>query len=192
MGSARTLAQEAQRRRMGRRQLAQRVRRSRRQRDPATHLSRRAFAPRPQRAPFIGMGISLLGPTLMHWGTEAQKQNHLPKILKGEEVWCQGYSEPDAGSDLARCRPARSRTATTSSSTGRKCGPRWRSMRTRSSCWCAPTPRRRSIRGSAICWSICIAPESRCVRWCRSPAARASTKYFSKMCACRVKISSAR
>ncbi len=51
--------------------------------------------------PFIGMGISLLGPTLMHWGTEAQKQNHLPKIQKGEEVWCQGYSEPGAGSDLA-------------------------------------------------------------------------------------------
>jgi len=51
--------------------------------------------------PFIGMGISLLGPTLMHWGTEAQKQNHLPKIQKGEEIWCQGYSEPGAGSDLA-------------------------------------------------------------------------------------------
>lgn len=51
--------------------------------------------------PFIGMGISLLGPTLMHWGTETQKQNHLPKIQKGEEVWCQGYSEPGAGSDLA-------------------------------------------------------------------------------------------
>ena len=47
------------------------------------------------------MGISLLGPTLMHWGTEEQKKNHIPKILKGEEVWCQGYSEPGAGSDLA-------------------------------------------------------------------------------------------
>ena len=51
--------------------------------------------------PMIGMGISLLGPTLMHWGTEEQKQNHIPKILKGEEIWCQGYSEPGAGSDLA-------------------------------------------------------------------------------------------
>ncbi len=49
----------------------------------------------------IGMGISLLGPTLMHWGTEEQKQNHIPKILKGEEIWCQGYSEPGSGSDLA-------------------------------------------------------------------------------------------
>jgi alkylation response protein AidB-like acyl-CoA dehydrogenase len=51
--------------------------------------------------PFIGMGISLLGPTLMHWGTEEQKRNHIPKILKGEEIWCQGYSEPGSGSDLA-------------------------------------------------------------------------------------------
>jgi alkylation response protein AidB-like acyl-CoA dehydrogenase len=51
--------------------------------------------------PFIGMGISLLGPTLMHWGTEEQKRNHIPKILQGEEVWCQGYSEPGSGSDLA-------------------------------------------------------------------------------------------
>ena len=51
--------------------------------------------------PFIGMGISLLGPTLIHWGTEDQKKNHIPKILKGEEIWCQGYSEPGSGSDLA-------------------------------------------------------------------------------------------
>jgi len=51
--------------------------------------------------PFIGMGISLLGPTLMHLGTEDQKQRHIPAILKGEEVWCQGYSEPGSGSDLA-------------------------------------------------------------------------------------------
>ena len=51
--------------------------------------------------PMIGMGINLIGPTLIHWGTEEQKKNHIPKILKGEEVWCQGYSEPGAGSDLA-------------------------------------------------------------------------------------------
>ena len=47
------------------------------------------------------VGIHMVGPTLMQIGTEEQKQKYIPKILTGEEVWCQGYSEPNAGSDLA-------------------------------------------------------------------------------------------
>jgi alkylation response protein AidB-like acyl-CoA dehydrogenase len=46
-------------------------------------------------------GISMLGPTLMEHGTTAQKARHLGKILNAEELWCQGFSEPNAGSDLA-------------------------------------------------------------------------------------------
>jgi acyl-CoA dehydrogenase len=46
-------------------------------------------------------GISMLGPALLHFGTEEQKREHLPKIARGEIRWCQGYSEPNAGSDLA-------------------------------------------------------------------------------------------
>lgn len=47
------------------------------------------------------MGIQMVGPLLIKHGTEAQRARYLPKILAGEEVWCQGYSEPNAGSDLA-------------------------------------------------------------------------------------------
>src|SRR5262250_2135920 len=46
-------------------------------------------------------GISMLGPTLMKHGTPAQRARHLAKILTAEELWCQGFSEPNAGSDLA-------------------------------------------------------------------------------------------
>jgi len=51
--------------------------------------------------PMAGMGTSMFGPTLLEYGTEDQKQRHIPPIVKGEIRWCQGYSEPGAGSDLA-------------------------------------------------------------------------------------------
>ena len=51
--------------------------------------------------PVQGMGVNLLGPTLMEFGSEAQKLRHLPAVARGEVRWCQGYSEPGAGSDLA-------------------------------------------------------------------------------------------
>ena len=54
----------------------------------------------------VGFGLTMIGPTLLQFGNDEQKQEHLPKIVRGEIRWCQGYSEPGAGSDLAslQCR----------------------------------------------------------------------------------------
>ncbi|MBT6098104.1 MAG: pimeloyl-CoA dehydrogenase large subunit, partial [Marinovum sp.] len=56
----------------------------------------RAYAPR-----IVPFGLNMLGPVLQKFGTAEQQESILPRILSGEDWWCQGYSEPGAGSDLA-------------------------------------------------------------------------------------------
>jgi len=65
------------------------------------HALRTAMARIGAPAPLRGMGTSMIGPTLLEHGSDDQKSRHLPRIASGEIRWCQGYSEPGAGSDLA-------------------------------------------------------------------------------------------
>jgi acyl-CoA dehydrogenase len=66
-----------------------------------TKVLRQEMAAIGARNPLHSFGISMLGPALLKYGSEAQKQLFLPEIARGEIRWCQGYSEPNAGSDLA-------------------------------------------------------------------------------------------
>ena len=68
----------------------------------AIFLEEMARAEAPPHLGVIGLGMA--GPTIIAHGTDAQKQKHLEKILSTEEIWCQGFSEPDAGSDLSAVR----------------------------------------------------------------------------------------
>jgi alkylation response protein AidB-like acyl-CoA dehydrogenase len=87
-------------------------------------------------------GIQMVGNTILQWGSEEQKSHFLPRILSGDDRWCQGYSEPNAGSDLANVGT----TAMSGSSTDRKFGRLLVTWRTGYLFLPAPNPTWRSTR----------------------------------------------
>lgn len=97
------------------------------------------------------IGENLLAPTLIAHGTDEQKSRFLPPIAAGEELWCQGYSEPGAGSDLAGVRTSAVREGRPTGSVARRSGPRSRMRPTGALCWPVPIPAPVAITASAFC-----------------------------------------
>ena len=113
-------------------------------------------------------GITMVGPTLITWGTEQQKRHYLPKILSGEHIWCQGYSEPNAGSDLAALRTSAEIRGDEFVVNGQKI---WTSIRAFRRYDVRAGPHRshqaQASRHLLRANRYALPPESPCARWCR-------------------------
>ena len=151
--------------------------------------SARVRAPEPIQ---LAVGTHLVGPTLIACGTEAQKARHLAPILRGDEVWCQGFSEPNAGSDLASLRTRGAVQDDAIVVTGQKI---WTSFAQHAQ-WCIlvvrTDPDSQRHRGLSFLLVDMPTPGSRSDRCANSPATRGSTRCSSTRCACRARIWSGR
>ena len=119
-----------------------------------TKILREEMARINARSPLDSFGIWMIGPALLKFGSEELKQQHLPPIVRGEIRWCQGYSEPGSGSDLAGLQAKGKTAATTLLPMARKSGPPMQISATGCSACCAPTLKQKNRWVSALCSSI--------------------------------------
>jgi alkylation response protein AidB-like acyl-CoA dehydrogenase len=129
------------------------------------------------------MGITMIGPLLIQYGSEEQQQKYLPKIIQGENIWCQGYSEPNAGSDLASLRTDAVEDGDDFIINGQKTWTTLAQDATHIFFWRAPIKPSRNRKASAFCWPTLQRPALPCGRFATSQGMRNFAKSFLKTCA---------
>ena len=135
------LAAQAERGPLGRHLLARASGAAATRRSPRTSSTPRRWPATARPGIYNANGLWQIGPMIIRWGTDEQKERWIPNILNADDHWCQGFTEPEAGSDLANLRThGRRATATTTCSTARRSGSRPPTSPGGACSSCAPTP----------------------------------------------------